>query len=106
MVKKLIPVICAILLCLSCLPLSAQVSMDISVDEVDKIKGTLRVRDLVVNDSARIGTSGLCSKNGKLYIPDNKVLLDGPIGEWGIDLKITILPGKKNSRSYRVSQYE
>jgi len=71
------------------------VSVDMTAKEVDKIKGTVRVRDLVVNDSGRIGGGNLCIKNGIFYLPDDTFVLNSPIGKWGIDLKITVLPGRK-----------
>lgn len=71
----------------------AGVTVDITEKEVDELKGTLRVRDLIVNDSARVCGSTLCIIHGKLFLPDNVKLQDKPVNDWGIDLKITVLPG-------------
>ncbi len=50
---------------------------------------------MIVNDSGRIDGAGLCIKNEKFYLPDDTIVLNSPIGEWGINLKITVLPGRK-----------
>jgi len=72
-----------------------QVKVDITAKEVDGIKGTIRIRDLVVNDSGRVYGGRMCVKNGVFYIGDNVVLADKPVDDWGIDLKIRILPNMK-----------
>ena len=66
-----------------------------SAKEVDKIKGTLRVRDLVVNDTARVYGGSLCIKNNELYLPDSERLSDNSENDRWIYLKITVLPGSK-----------
>jgi hypothetical protein len=95
MLKKLNSQIVIAIIALSCPPLHAQVKADISAKEVDKIKGTLRVRDLVVNDTARVYGGTLCIKDSELYLPDSTLLSDKPVDDWGVDLKITVLPGRK-----------
>lgn len=44
--------------------LQAEVSVDMTAKDIEAIKGTLRVRDLVVNDTARVYGGSLC-KLGK-----------------------------------------
>lgn len=83
------------IIALSCPALYAQVKVDMSAKEVDKIKGTLRVRDLVVNDTARVYSGSLCVMDNELYLPNNTPLSDKPVDDWGVDLKITVLPGSK-----------
>lgn len=73
----------------------SQVEVDITAKEVDQMRGTLRVRDLVVNDEARIYGGNLCIRQGRLYLPDNVVLSTQPISDHGIDLKIRLLPARK-----------
>lgn len=72
-----------------------QVKVDMTAKEVDEIKDTVRIRDLVVNDSGRVHAGNMCVKNGIFYIGDNMVLADKPVGDWGIELKIKILPNMK-----------
>jgi hypothetical protein len=76
-------------------PTFAGVVVDMTPKEVDAIKGTIRVRDLAVNDTAQVFSGQLCIRNGKLFLPNSLARLDGPKSEWRIDLKITILPGNK-----------
>ena len=73
----------------------SQVEVDITAKEVDEMRGTLRVRDLVVNDEARIYGGSLCIRDSKLYLPDNVVLSTQPVNDHGIDLKIKLLPARK-----------
>lgn len=84
-----------VILSLLSAPLYSQVSVDITAKELDEIKGTFRVRDLVVNDEARIYGGSLCIKDEKLYLPDSETLISKPVDDYGIDLKIRILPAKK-----------
>lgn len=73
-------------------PAKSEVRVDVSAKEVDEIKGTLRVRDLVVNDSARVYAGSLCIRDNKLFLPDSTELQDNAVDEWGVDLKIKVLP--------------
>ncbi|MFE8073408.1 hypothetical protein QQM79_20305 [Marinobacteraceae bacterium S3BR75-40.1] len=72
-----------------------QVEVDITAKEVEEMRGTLRVRDLVVNDEARIYGGSLCIRDSKLYLPDNVVLSPQSVNDSSIDLKIRLLPAKK-----------
>ena len=92
--KKLSTLIIIAIIALSSPTLYAQVKVDMSAKEVDKIKGTLRVRDLVVNDTARVYSGSLCIMDNELYLPNSTPLSNKPVDDWGLDLKITVLPGR------------
>jgi hypothetical protein len=85
----------AAILLVSSPPLFGEVAVDMTPKEIDEIKGTIRVRDLAENDSARVCAGQLCITNERLFLPNSLALLDGPVSDWRIDLKITILPGSK-----------
>lgn len=75
---------------------NSSVLVDMTAKEVNELRGIIRVRDLIVNDSARIEAAGsLCIKDGLFYIPDNTIVLNGDYSIWNSSLKIKVMPGRK-----------